>query len=175
MPYFYNFPKVEYDVRGNGITQTMTDITRRVRLKQMVKNNNVTFDFYDVKSGETPEYIASEFYGDPQLHWIILMANDITDVYTQWPMSTVTFERFVKEKYDDVDGIHRYEYTQESGDTKFTIELPNESATTIPVGALAITNYQYEEKLQESRRRIRLVQKRYIDAIKKEFRSKING
>jgi hypothetical protein len=175
MAYFRQFPKVEYDVRGDGINVTMTNITKRVRFKDYVKNNKVTFDFYDVKSGETPEYIANEFYGDPELHWVVLMANDIIDFYNDWPMSVAQFERYVKSKYSDVNGIHHYEYTQESGSTSFVIELPNESATTIPVGAVAITNYQYEESLQEKKRRIRLIQKRFIGNIKKEFKNKMNG
>lgn len=175
MAYFRQFPKVEYDVRGDGINVTMTNITKRVRFKDYVKNNKVTFDFYDVKSGETPEYIANEFYGDPELHWVVLMANDIIDFYNDWPMSVAQFERYVTSKYSDVNGIHHYEYTQESGSTSFVIELPNESATTIPAGAIAITNYQYEESLQEKKRRIRLIQSNFVGQIKKEFKNKMNG
>ena len=78
-------------------------------------------------------------------------------------------------KYDNVDGIHHYEYTQESGDTTFKIELPNDSATTQPAGSLPVTNYQYEENLQEQRRRIRLIQPRFIGQIKKEFKNRMNG
>lgn len=175
MAYFTQFPKIQYDVRGDGILTTMTDITKRVRLKDYIKKNIVAFDFYDVESGETPEYISNEVYGEPELHWLILLTNDIIDYYTDWPMTTPQFERYVKSKYDNVDEIHHYEYTQESGDTKFTIELPNESATTIPVGALAITNYQYEESIQDSKRRIRIVKPEYIVAIQKEFKNLMNG
>ena len=84
MAYFRQFPKIDYDVRGTGIPQKMTDITRRVRFRDYMKRNFVVFDYYDVKSGETPEYIANEFYGDPELHWIVLMTNDIVDYYTEW-------------------------------------------------------------------------------------------
>lgn len=175
MPYFKHFPKVQYDVNGDGVTQTMTNITKRVRFLDYVKTNYVNFDYYDVKSGETPEYIANEFYGDPELHWVILMANDIIDYYTDWPMSVTQFESYVYSKYDDVNGVHHYEYTQESGDTSFTIELPNESATTLPAAAVPVTNYEYEESIQENKRRIRLIQKRFIGQIKKEFKNKMNG
>tara|TARA_A200000159_G_C7241237_1_gene304639 strand:- start:215 stop:742 length:528 start_codon:yes stop_codon:yes gene_type:complete len=175
MAYFSHFPKVSYDVRGNGSTQQMINITKRVRFRDYMKQNYVTYDFYDVKSGETPEYIANEFYGDPELHWVVLLANDIIDYYNEWPMTVPQFERYVKSKYDDVNGIHHYEYTQESGDTKFTIELPNDSATTLPNSALPVTNYQYEENLQEQRRRIRLIQSRFIGQIKKEFKNRMNG
>ena len=84
-------------------------------------------------------------------------------------MSVDRFEKFVKSKYSNVDEIHHYEYSQESGDTSFVIELPNDSATTIPVGATAITNYEYEERILESKRRIRLIQPTYIGRIRSEF------
>lgn len=175
MAYFSQFPKVSYDVRGDGNPQQMINITKRVRFRDYMKTNFVTYDFYDVKSGETPEYIANEFYGDPELHWVVLLANDIIDYYNEWPMTVPQFETYVKSKYDNVDGIHHYEYTQESGDTTFKIELPNDSATTQPAGSLPVTNYQYEENLQEQRRRIRLIQPRFIGQIKKEFKNRMNG
>ena len=175
MAYFSYFPKVEYDVRGTGNVTVMTNLTKRIRLRDYARLNSVNYDFYDVKAGETPEYIANEFYGDPELHWVIIMTNNIVDYYSQWPMTVPAFEAFVKEKYDDPNGIHHYEYTQTSGDTTEVIELPNESATTIPAGAVTVTNYVYEERIQEKNRRIRLVQPRFIDSIKKEFKNKMNG
>lgn len=175
MSYFSNFPKVLYDVRGDGNVQEMINITKRVRFRDYMKKNFVTYDFYDVKSGETPEFIANEFYEDPELHWVILLTNNIIDYYNDWPMTVPQFETYVKSKYDDVNGIHHYEYTQESGDTTFKIELPNDSATTLPAGSLPVTNYQYEESLQEQKRRIRLVQPRFIGQIKKEFKNRMNG
>lgn len=175
MAFFRQFPKVDYDIRGDKTKVLVTNLTRRTRFRDFTKLNNVAFDFYDVKDGETPEYIANEFYGDPELHWVILMANDIVDYYTEWPMTVPTFEAYVKEKYDDVNGVHHYEYPQESGDTTTLIELPNESATTIPSDAVIVTNYDYEERLQNERRRIRLLRPEFIAQVKKEFRNKMNG
>ena len=175
MAYFRQFPKVNYDVLGNRTTTRMTNLTRRTRFRDFVKLNNVSFDFYDIKAGETPEYIANEFYGDSELHWLIFMANDIVDYYTEWPMNVQMFEQYIKEKYEDVNGVHHYEIFQTSGDTTKTIEIPNDSANTIPVDAVTITNYEYEDRLQNSRRRIRLIRPEFISQIKKEFRSKMNG
>ena len=173
--YFAAFPDILYDSVGNGDSKVVTNLLRRVAIRAKVKENTLVFDTYDVKEGETPEIIADKLYGDPELHWVILMANNIVDYYTQWPMTVPTFEKYVKEKYDDVNGIHHYEYSQESGDTTKIIELPNESAPTIPAGATIITNYVYEERIQESSRRIRLIQPRFIDGIKKEFKNLMNG
>jgi len=176
MSYFNKFPTTPYDVKGDNVIRTLTDITRRVRLSTKARLSIVEFDFYDVVDGQTPEFVADRYYGDVGLHWLILITNDIIDVYHDWPMSTKRFEDYVYSKYDnDVNGIHHYEYTQESGDTKFVIELPNDSATTLPAGAVPVTNYEYEERIQEKKRRIRLIKPEYIPEIKKEFSKKIKG
>ena len=60
------------------------------------------FDTYDVKEGETPESIADKLYDDPELHWVVLMVNDITDRYHQWPMTQRQFLQYVNEKYEKV-------------------------------------------------------------------------
>jgi len=175
MSYFKKFPKIVYDVQTSGQFVLMTNLTRRVRFRDFVKNNQVAFDFYDVKAGETPEYIAHEFYGDSELHWVVLMANDIVDYYNEWPMTQHSFEKFVESKYDDVNGIHHYEYPQTSGDTTILIEQPVDDANSIPAGSTPITNYEYEDKLQDKRRRIRLVTPDFISQIRKEFRNRMNG
>ena len=64
-------------------------------------------------------------------------------------MTVPQFERFVASKYDDVNGIHHHTSPQTSGDTTVVIEYPNDSATALPVGATPVTNYEYEELLQE--------------------------
>jgi len=173
--YFKKFPKVMYDVKGDGNSHQMLDITRRVRFYNKSLIDAVSYDMYDVKDGETPEMLAHKIYGDTKLHWVILVANNILDIYTDWPMSVERFETFVKSKYDNVDAIHHYEFTQQSGDTKLVIEYPNDSAQTVPVGATAITNYEYEEAELEKKRRIKLVRPEYITKIRQEFENIIGG
>lgn len=173
--YFKKFPKVQYETKGDGNLHQMTDITRRVRFFNKSLIDSVSYDMYDVIDGDTPESIAHKIYGDTKLHWIILISNNIQDVYTDWPMSVQRFEKYVESKYSDVNAIHHYEYTQESGDTKFKIEYPNDPAQTIPAGATAVTNYEYEEAELEKKRRIKLVRPEFIGKIKQEFENIISG
>jgi len=175
MSYFNNFPTVEVDVFGNGSRILLTDIVRKVRFSDLAIQNNVQYDFYDVQDGETPEELAHYFFGDPLLHWIILLSNNIKDRYEDWPMSIAQFESYVTEKYADVNGVHHYEISQTSGDTTKTIEIPNDSANTIPVDAVTVTNYEYEENLQEQKRKIRIVKSEYIKQIKQELKSRLRG
>ena len=115
--------------------------------------------------------IAHKFYGDSELHWTILVVNDIVDYYTDWPMSTQRFEQFVKEKYTNPQAVHHYEITQTSGDTTEIIDV-GLNTTDYP-SATAISNYQYVDALQNERRQIRLIQPRFMDDFVEEFETKI--
>ena len=172
MSYFEMFPKIFYDNKGDGNYSVMTNLFSRVKLLDNTKENISDFDYYNVKDGETPEMIAHKYYGDVNLHWTILAINDIVDYYEDWPMSVQRFEEFVKEKYDNPQGIHHYEITQTSGDTTVTIDV---GMNTTDYSGTPISNYQYEDKLQEQKRQIRLIQPRYMKEFVKEFERKLDG
>ena len=171
MSYFDMFPNIYYSAKGDGKFTIMKDLLARVKLIANVKDNILGFDYYDVKDGETPEMIAYKYYGDVNLHWTILVVNDVIDYYEDWPMSVQRFEQFVKDKYDNPQGIHHYEISQTSGDTTVTIDV-GMNTTEYP-SATAISNYQYEDSLQEKKRQIRLIGTRYISDFVKEFESKM--
>ena len=172
MTYFDMFPNIYYSAKGDGKFTIMKDILSRVKLIANVKENILGFDYYNVQDGETPEMIAHRYYGDVNLHWTILVANDIIDYYEDWPMSVQRFEQFVKEKYENPGAIHHYEIAQTSGDTTVTIDV-GMNTTEYP-SATAISNYQYEDRLQEKKRQIRLISTRHIDDFVKEFERKMN-
>ena len=163
------FPNLSYDAKGNGRETIMKDIFRRVKLH--AKDHLIEFDYYDVQDGEAPEVIAHKYYGDVNLHCTILVANEIVDYYEDWPMSLQRCEEFGKEKYDNPQAIHLYEISQTSGDSTVTINV-GMNTTDYP-SATAISNYQYEDKLQEKKRQIRLIGTRYIDDFVKEFERKM--
>ena len=154
--YFDSFPVIFYDSTGNLIFKDVTNLLRRVGLRTKVRTNSLLYDTYDVKEGETPEMIAHKLYGDTELHWIILLINEVTDRYHQWPMTTPQFLDFINDKYDNPDGIHHYETTQTSGDTKVKIEVFNEVDENAYTGLTPITNREYEENEQDKRRKIKL-------------------
>ena len=141
MSFFSNFPTIEVDVLDNGTKTTFLEVTRKVRFKDLVKKYNVTFDYYDVQSGQTPEFLAKAFYNDEKLHWVLLLANDVMDYYHDWPLTNATFDRNLQELYDNPDAVHHYEVKQTSGDTTKVIEIPSDSANTIPEDAVIVTKY----------------------------------
>ena len=116
--------------------------------------------------------IAQKYYGDVNLHWTIFIANDIIDYYEDWPMSVQKFEEFVANKYDNPQAIHHYEISQTSGDTTKIIDV-GMNTTDYP-SATAVSNYTYEDKLQEKKRQIRLIQPQFISKFVSEFDKKLN-
>ena len=169
--YFESFPTIIYDANGDGTFKDVKNLLRRVGLRTLVKTNVLLFDTYEVKEGETPEMIAHKLYGDSNLPWIILMINEVTDRYHQWPMTVPQFLDFINDKYDNPDGIHHYETTQTSGDTKVKIEVFNEVDDDAYTGLTPITNREYEEDRQDKLRSIRLIDPRFIGQFVSEFQT----
>ena len=164
-----NFPVIPYDSVGNYKFKDVTNLLRRVALRTKVKTSALLYDTYDVKNGETPESIADKLYGDSEYHWIILLVNDITDRYHEWPMSEAQFLQYLKDKYSNADAVHHYEISQESGDTDIKINIGTSNAD-YPT-ATAITNYEHEQKLQDDRRKIRLLDPSFISQFVTEYKS----
>jgi len=165
--YFEKFPVILYDSVGNGDFKFVTNLLRRVGLRTKVKNNVLLFDTYDIRSGQTPEEIADKLYDDPELHWVILMVNDITDRYHQWPLNENQFQAYINDKYDNIDAVHHYETTQTSGDTTLKIDVG--TVNTDYPSATAITNYEYEVALENEKRQIRLLDPSYVEIFMEEF------
>ena len=172
--YFDSFPIIPYG-STDGTVKNVTNLLRRVAIRTKVKSNAALFDTYDVKNGETPEIIADKLYEDPELHWVVLMVNNVTDRYHDWPMSEQQFNSYLNEKYSDPDGIHHHEISQESGDTTQKIEVYDpdliSSDTDAYTSATAITNREFEESEQDKKRKIRLLDPEFIDQFVDEFKN----
>ena len=170
--YFDAFPVIPYDSKGDLNYKDVTNLLRRVGMRAKLKSNTLLYDTYNVKEGETPEIIAHKLYGDAQLHWIILLINDITDRYHQI-MSGGQFLDYLNDKYSNPDAIHHYETTQTSGDTKVKIEVFNEVDDDAYTGLTPITNREYEEQEQDKRRKIRLLDPSFVEQFIDEYQKLI--
>ena len=166
--YFNNFPTIPYDSKGTGEFKDVKNLLRRVGIRAKVKSNTMLYDTYDVKNGETPESIAFKLYDDAELHWIVMLVNNITDRFHDWPLSEAQFLNFVNDKYSNPNAIHHYEIEQESGDTSIKIDIGT-SNSDYPL-ATSITNYEYEQEEQDNKRKIRLLDPSFIDSFVDEFK-----
>ena len=167
--YFTNFPIIAYDSVGNGNFKLATNLLKRVAVRSKVKTSTALFDTYDVREGETPEIIAHKLYGDSELHWIVLLVNNVTERYHQWPKNNNQFLAYINDKYSNVDATHHYEISQTSGDTTIKIDIGTDN-TDYPAASI-VTNAEYEESLEDEKRKIRLLEPSYVGLFVDEFNS----
>jgi len=163
MSYFRKFPTYAYDIEDTNTYTLITDILRRVNLKGNARANTLVFQEYYVRDGEQPDIVAAKYYDDPEMHWVIVTINNITSRY-DWPLDQVALSQFVNDKYTNPNGTHHHEIDATSGDT--TKKLIVSSDTD---GATAITNYEYEERENDKKRRIRLLDREYLSQFVEEF------
>ena len=175
--FFTQFPKIRYDMDGNEDYKLVPDIFRRVKIRNKVRDNFSLYDSYDVENGEKPEDVAFKIYGSADYFYVILMMNRITNRYFEWPLSHLSFESYVKDKYeDDLYGVHHYERIQSSGKQKgdgpedytHLIEC-NETDTD----AQSVSNYEYEIREQDKKRKIKILNPAYLSSFLEEFRKLI--
>ena len=171
MSYFNQFGTILYDPAGDGSAKLCTDIMSRVRIRASMKKEIVMLDTYAVKENETPEIVADKHHGSPYYHWVVMLLNDISDVNHDCVKSTRQIQKYLLTKYTEtqLNETHHYEISQTSGDTTTTIEVEN---STYP-SATAITNYEYEVALNESKRSIDLLRNDYLTYFVDEFQTSI--
>ena len=171
--YFNQFPKIDYNISGvNGNTKVVTDIFRRVKARSKLMKNLTLFDKYDVQEGEKPEDVAYKAYGDADYFWVITLINNIVNRYYDWPLDEYVFQQYVADKYDNPEAIHHYEITQDSGrtsgrgpsDYSYKVEVNSDTDN-----ASSISNREYEERIQDTKRQIQLLSKSVLGDFIAEF------
>ena len=176
------------------------NLFRRSKLRTDVDQAITAFNYYYIEDQQRPDVLAQELYGDSELDWIILTSNNITNVRDQWPLSHNDLYAYMLEKYgseSNMLGIHHSETVKvvdeynrvvlKGGlevDANFTftfigavtsstgslirVQLTGNSNTINPVKS--ITNYDYETKLNEEKRRIRVLKPAYVGAFLSEHK-----
>ena len=178
MSYFSNFKIIGYDVegiKGNKQFTSVKNILTRIRMKTEFIKSRVFYSDYNVMDGETPESIAYDFYGDSELHWIVMYAQQVTNPYYDWPLTYYTLSKYIDKKYG-AEKLNAHHWEDVNGDEV------NEPGTLVGNGtadvygnATVISNFKYEERENDKRRSINLIRPDYVQAIKKEFEKLINS
>lgn len=101
MLYFDTLPKV-ITLDNNNNPTVATNLLARASILQNLINNPALFYKYDIQDGDTPEIVASKYYGNPYRYWLIMFANQLIDPQWQWPLSSQQFEAYITKKYYDV-------------------------------------------------------------------------
>ncbi|CAB5221614.1 Baseplate wedge protein gp53, bacteriophage T4 [uncultured Caudovirales phage] len=158
--YFKDFPNFLYDFKYGDTLKTsiVTDITRNIRVRKEILANITLYDEYDIEDGETPELIAEKIYGDAKYHWVIMLVNDTNDYVTDFPLEENRLLKVIQDKYDNIYAIHHYENSD-------GYVVNSDDADAYPV-----SNNEYERRLNEQKRKIKIVSPRLLSTILKNFK-----
>jgi hypothetical protein len=101
MPYFSNMPTLDYPLKINGKTVLINarNILVRAKIIDRIKSTQAAYLNYTIRDGERPETLAARVYGQPDLHWVVLLFNEILDPLFEWPLSSNDLESAVNTKY----------------------------------------------------------------------------
>lgn len=169
--FFQSMPKMRYNIGDKP--RVVTDIFKRVALSKF-QNSKLALQEYYVKDRETPESIAYDFYRSSTYHWVVLIVNNIVDVHSEWPRPQNSLFEYVEEKYgaNNASEIHHYVLKKDVNDNDVTEEIyVDYNAADLASGKIeSITNYKYEEELNDDKRQIYLLKPKYVGEIVNSYK-----
>lgn len=169
MEFFKFLPKTNYSLDEGKTSKTVKNILIRNSAESIIDLENAPYVYVEITNDMSPQEIAYKYYGDENLYWLIFMANNITNMYSQWPMKNEEFEVYLQDKYgDSIYDVHHYEIENEYGD-KQNINIGTDKR--FHPEAIPVTNYEYEFIQESNKRSIRLFAKSYVTTIKNNMRS----
>jgi len=190
--YFSEVPDFEYvsrlpDAKISDYI-TVKNLFRRGFLREDIFQDLTFFTKYQIQGDDRPDNVAFEIYQDSTLDWLVLMANNVINIQNEWPIANSVFDELMTDKYESyenlIGGIHHYE-TIEVKDASgvvivkaglqvesnysviFFDERANELKTITPT--IPVTNYEYEQKINEGKRNIYLLKPKYIQVVRDDL------
>jgi len=199
MGYFNYIPDFNYVDRNPnaklGDQVRVKNLFRRIKLREDIFQDSTVFEKYQIRGDDRPDNIANQFYGRPDYDWIVLVSNNIVNIQTEWPMPQNTFDSFILNKYgtyQNANAVRHYE-TREVKNTQGVVIVPAGQIVDkgysytyyeefqqafVDTGDITVevTNYDYETRIEEAKRNISLLKRRYLpvilDDIEKEMKYK---
>ena len=158
---------------------------KRITLKQDVYQDLSFFTKYKIRGDDRPDNVAFKEYGRSDLDWIVLTSNNILNIQSEWPMPQFEFDKYLIEKYgtyDNLNNTHHHETTElknnnnviivQKGlrvESNYSITYYENSGMVTQNPVVEVTNYQYEEQLNDSKRNIFLLKDIYLNVIIDDF------
>lgn len=149
---FTTAPKITYQ----GLS--VTDMTVRVNILQgVLQNKDFTYNV-QLEYGMKPEDVAYRFHNNIDLHWLVLMVNNIYDPFYEWYMTDQEVLAYSKLVYGDPGYLDIRYWIKD--DIIYQTDIGN---------AVAVTNYEWEIMENDKRQIIKVVYPEYVDQIVSKF------
>jgi len=195
-PYFRKLPSFEYvsrlpDAKISDYIE-VKNLFKKGKLREDIFQELSFFEKYKIIGDDRPDNVAFEIYNDSTLDWVVLLSNNIVNIQTEWPLTQVSFDTYLREKYgvgltteeevyNKIYDTHHYE-TAEIKNSQGVVIVPGglevpqdysvnyydsfiESQVTLSNATTPVTNYEYEEKLENEKRNIYVLKPRYLNIV----------
>ncbi len=163
MKHFSYFPSVTYN------SKYCKNITARSVVKSYLKKVTAVFYEYTIKDSERADIIAEKYYGSSDYTWVIYYVNDIHHPIYDWPLPYFQFISYLEQKYGSIanskNTIHHYELSEGIVvDSEFYYN-------TVDANKQIVYCYEYEQKINDEKRDIKLLDDKYLMQMVNELRA----
>jgi hypothetical protein len=168
--FFSKFDTISYD------NKDIRDLSQAIIIRPEIKENKDLFFYYELEEGERPETVAFDFYGSSHYNYVFLLMNDIVDPFFDWPLERNELIALCEERYGapgivngqyDQTGYYAVRHWEKDG-----IFYQEEFK---PVGSVAVSYIEYEERLNDAKRRVKVLYPELIARLDKELELLLNG
>tara|TARA_B000000532_G_scaffold243405_1_gene239445 strand:+ start:3440 stop:4012 length:573 start_codon:yes stop_codon:yes gene_type:complete len=182
--YFSYFPTIQHDLKDTNVKTELTNVLRRFKVRNKVKESASTYYEYTMQEGDRPDTIAAKYYGDENLAWLVLHYNNIIDPYFELPMYGHDFTKYIKTKYGSVTTANAtikyyYKILEEEKvlidgtriprrEVRIDLKTYNSLAGT-PTLRRVQSAYEWEEELNDEKKKIKLLDKRFVNQLTREL------
>ena len=189
--YFRYIPDFDYVSRLSK-AQNISDYIRvknlfkRTKISEEIFSDLTFFSKYQIITDERPDNVAFKVYGDSNLDWMVLLANNIVNVQQEWPLEHTSYYNYLINKYGSDAALHHYE-TREIKNSVGKVIIPEGlevasdfSITFFDTGlgvqqtvsteiVTEITNEVYENRINDDKRNINIIKPRFIGLVIEEI------
>ena len=191
--YFDTQPKIKYDLKPQSFPFSSSDFTiannffRRVSVDEDAFGYVAYFNKFAIPDDMRIETVAEGIYGAPWYDWVIAISNNITNIYTDWPLSENALQVWAEEKYGNqiYSDIRYYEISEDvkndsgtvflkkgqkvdksfyDGNFQYNSQDVNNTTITVAVKTISrgISVFEDETRINESKREIYLLKNKYL-------------
>ena len=187
--FFSNYPTTR--IKQDGVLKVITNLSRYVRSSNDLLLDSYEYYDYTIGGDERPDQIAFTEYGDTKYYWIVLVTNNIRNIWTEWPLGQQAFDSFIINEYGSISTAQSQVYRNVADKD---IYKPSVVATGLdeliiatgePIDSTTITNYslvsgtdytltsnyQREVDLNQAKRSIKLVRKERLRDLQTELKT----
>lgn len=183
--YLPNFDYVNRTKDGQNISDytEVKNIFKRGKLNEDILQNLNYFTKYKIIGDQRPDEVAYKVYGDQNLDWVVMLSNNIMNLETEWPSSQESYDKYLLNKYGSYEVMNQTKHyeTNEVRDSEDRIIIPKGlvvpsdwsitfydiglQQTIIRSSKYPVSNIEYENRIQDSKRNIFLLKPIYISLI----------